>query len=295
MRLPNVFAQDDADDEKIAAGWIDAHSHVWSPDTTRWPLEAGQTAADLKPPSFTPEELLAVAGPEGVTRVVLIQHHIYHGFDNAYLIDCARRFPKRFVVTGMIDDRIAAPGALLKELAESRVRALRITSLIRPRTWLEGPGMADLWKTGAETGQPMCLLINPGDLPAADAMCQKHPDTPVVVDHFARIGVDGQIRDAEVKQLCRLARHARTHVKISAYYALGRKAPPYDDLVPMIRSVLDAFGVERVMWASDCPYQVDEGHTYADSIGLVRDRLDFLSDGDRQWLLRKTAEKVYFS
>ena len=33
---------------------------------------------------------------------------------------------------------------------------------------------------------------------------------------------------------------------------------------------------------------------FADSIALVRDRLGFLSDGDRQWLLRKTAEQVYF-
>lgn len=282
-------------DEEIARGYIDAHSHVWSPDLARWPLIGGQTAKDLAPPSFTPEELLTVAAPEGVTRVVLIQHHIYHGFDNAYLIDCARARPKQFVVTGMIDDRIAQPGALLKELGEHHVKALRITSLIRPRTWLEGDGMADLWRTAAGTGQPMCLLINPGDLPAADAMCEKHPDTPVVVDHFARIGVDGQIREGDVQRLCRLARHPKTHVKISAYYALGKKAPPYADLVPMIRSVLDAFGVERVMWASDCPYQLGEGHTYADSIGLVRDRLDFLSPGDRDWLLRKTAEKVYFS
>ena len=32
----------------------------------------------------------------------------------------------------------------------------------------------------------------------------------------------------------------------------------------------------------------------SDSISLVRDRIDFLSEGDRDWLLRKTAEKVYF-
>src|SRR5262245_36467638 len=37
--------------------YIDAHSHVWSPDVARWPLVKGQTRADLKPLSFTPEEL----------------------------------------------------------------------------------------------------------------------------------------------------------------------------------------------------------------------------------------------
>jgi predicted TIM-barrel fold metal-dependent hydrolase len=58
---------------------------------------------------------------------------------------------------------------------------------------------------------------------------------------------------------------------------------------------LDAFGPERLMWASDAPYQLGRGHTYEDSIALIRDRIEFLSDGDREWLLCKTAERVFFS
>jgi predicted TIM-barrel fold metal-dependent hydrolase len=126
-------------------------------------------------------------------------------------------------------------------------------------------------------------------------MCKQHPNTPVVIDHFARIGVDGEIRKSDLDALAALAKHKRTALKISAYYALGKKKPPYDDLAPMIRRLLDAFGVERCMWASDSPYQVQGEHTYAASIALVRDRLDFLSAGDKEWLLRKTAEQIYFA
>ncbi len=46
----------------------------------------------------------------------------------------------------------------------------------------------------------------------------------------------------------------------------------------MIRRVRDAYGAQRLMWASDCPYQVQGEHRYEPSIALVRDRLDFLSD-----------------
>ena len=42
-------------------------------------------------------------------------------------------------------------------------------------------------------------------------------------------------------------------VKVSAFYALGAKQPPYDDLVALIRPVYDAFGAQRLIWASDCP------------------------------------------
>ena len=52
------------------------------------------------------------------------------------------------------------------------------------------------------------------------------------------------------------------------------------------------------MWASDAPYQAPGGespHTYASSIGLIRDRLPSLSAGDRQNLLTKTAQRVFFA
>ena len=122
----------------------------------------------------------------------------------------------------------------------------------------------------------------------------EHPDTPVVIDHFARIGADGQFRDEDLKNLCRLARHKHASVKVSAYYALGEKKPPHLELISMIKRLYDAFGPQRLMWASDCPYQIQGANNYKDSISLIRDRIDFLTPDDKQWLLRKTAEKVFF-
>ena len=63
----------------------------------------------------------------------------------------------------------------------------------------------------------------------------------------------------------------------------------------MIRTLHSAFGARRLLWASDCPYQVQPGHHYADSIGLIRDRLEFLSAEDKEWMLRKTAEQIFFA
>ena len=287
-----------ADEKKQDAGelpWIDAHSHVWSPDTARWPLANGQAKADLAPPSFTPEELLALAHPVGVGRVVLIQHHTYHGWDNTYLTDCAEMHPGVFSVVGMIDDQSPGAAAKMDALLKKRVRGFRITPWIYKEKWLSSDGMHEMWKHGAETGQAMCCLIDAKNLAEIDAMCAKYPRTKAVIDHFARIGVDGTIRDEDVAALCKLARHKLVTVKLSAYYALGKKEPPYLDLIPMIRKVLGAFGPERSMWASDAPYQVQGNNTYRGSIDLIQNRLDFLSAGDREWLLRKTAERVFFA
>ena len=151
-----------------------------------------------------------------------------------------------------------------------------------------------MWRTAGEVGVAICPLVDPPFLTAIDQLCRKFPATRVVIDHFARIGAGGPPQEAQLNLLCGLARHKNVQVKVSAFYALGAKQSPYLDLGPMIRRVLEAFGPERLMWGSDSPFQVLRGHTYRDSIELVRTRLDFLTPADRRWLLRDTAAKTFF-
>lgn len=276
-------------------GIIDAHSHIWTRDITKYPLANGNTLEDLKPPSFTAEELLAVARPLGVSRVVLIQHGPYHGFDNRYITDTIARYPDVFRGVAVVDSRSPNPAAQMQALHEKGITGFRI----RPRQsgdtqWLREAGMQTMWRCGAERNLAMCPLIDPEYLPQIDAMCDQFRDTPVVVDHFGRIGIDGEIRESDLQALCRLARHPRVRVKVSAYYALGKKTPPYLDLKPMILRVLEAFGPERLMWASDAPYQLTAPHTYAASLHLIQKGIEELSEAERRWILGKTAEQTYF-
>ena len=275
-------------------GYVDSHVHVWTPDIRRYPLASGYTKESMKPPSFTPEELFAHARPCGVERIVLIQMSFYQ-FDNSYMVDMMRKHKGVFSGVGIVDER-AAPNQKMLELADQGVRGFRIQPLGRSADkWLEGEGMAEMWSCGAEHGLAMCPLINPEFLPSVERMCRKFPRTPVVVDHFARIGTDGQIRKTDMDNLCSLAGYKDVSVKVSAFYALGKKKAPYLDLGPMIRRVLEAFGPTRLMWASDCPFQVENGYTYKESIELIEKRLDFMTASDREWMLRKTADRVFFS
>lgn len=280
--------------EDRLTGFVDAHVHVWTPDVARYPIHSTFTTADLQPPRFTPEDLFRHSQPSGVRRVVLIQMSFYR-FDNRYLLDSLHRFPGVFSGVGVIDE--AAPGlaGTVRELARSGVRGFRITPGAQAvESWIGSAGMQNLWRLCADQNLAVCPLINPNALPAIHRMCQRFPRTRVVIDHFARIGVDGQFRSGELDGLCGLAAFPNVYVKTSAFYALGRKQAPYVDLSPLILRVRDAFGARRLMWGSDCPYQVDPGHTYADSVALIRDRLPFLSIEERRWMLRETATQVFF-
>ena len=275
--------------------YIDAHVHVWTPDTQRYPISKHFSHKDMDPPSFTPAELFAHCGPQGVNRVVLIQMSFYE-FDNRYMLDSIAQHPGVFRGVGIVDESKADVRDTMKALAKQGVRGFRIyANKHNVKKWERSPGMKAMWAYGADAGLSMCLLADPAVLPTVERMCRAYPRTPVVIDHFARIGMKGPARPADIDNLCRLAEFQHTHVKTSAFYALGAKQAPYTDCAPLVRRLRDTYGASRLMWASDCPYQVQKGHTYANSIAVIRDRLDFLTPEDKHWMLRKTAEKVFFS
>ncbi len=273
---------------------IDAHVHVWTPDRKRYPLAAGLGKRAVKPASFTPEQLLAQCRPEGVNRIVLIQPSIYR-FDNRFMLDSIAAHPGVFSGVAVMDENAAEVRGRMKELARQGVRGFRLAyGGPDAATWLGSPGIKEMWKVAADEGLNICLLINPDALAAVDKMCIAFPRTPVVVDHFARVGQDGIITRAHLDRLLHLSVHPKLTLKTSAFSALGKKTAPYLDLGPMIQECRKYFGAERLMWASDSPFQVSNGHTYHDSIALIRDRLDFLTASDKAWMLGKTAERVFF-
>lgn len=276
--------------------YIDAHVHVWTPDTLHYPLAKDFTKDDMKPASFTPEELFKHTRPNGVNRINLIQMSYYHT-DNSYMLDMIGVHKGVFVGTAIIDPEGKDPAKEMTELAKRGVRAFRVYPRLTKAPvarWLQPDGYGKMFQAAARNNQAISCLIDPDAFPEIDRMCKKHPGAPLIIDHLARIGVKGTIDDKDVAALCGLAKHKRVMVKVGAFYALGKKKAPYTDLGPLIEKVVAAYGVERCMWESDCPFQVVEGHTYKDSIDLVKSKLAFLSAGDRDWLLRKTAEKFFF-
>ncbi len=214
--------------------------------------------------------------------------------DNSYMLDAVRTHPGVFSAVAVVDADSPALNAAVGQLRSQGVRGFRITARKdRPRT--EWEGMQRLWGAASGNRMAVCPLIDPAAFPWVAALCEKHPRATVVIDHLGRIGAAGPIEDADIRSLCGLARFPRVHVKVSAFYALGRKTAPYTDLVPMIRQIFETYGPRRLMWGSDSPYQVQPPHDYLSSVDLVREHLPFTNREDREWLLTRTAERVFFS
>ena len=95
--------------------YIDAHSHIWTPETNAYPLRTGFSKSRMKPPSFTADELQQQMKPVGVDRVVLIQMSFY-AFDNSYMLDAIQRFPGMFSGVAVIDHDTPRPDLQMQKM-----------------------------------------------------------------------------------------------------------------------------------------------------------------------------------
>jgi predicted TIM-barrel fold metal-dependent hydrolase len=201
-----------------------------------------------------------------------------YGADNSFMLAAMKNDPTVFSGIAIVDHRSSVLESELLRLAALGIRGLRIDQGTEDDDWLISAEMQSLWSMAAKTKLAMCCLVNPRDLTKL----------------MARIGMDGRIRDQDVHELCSLAKNAAVYVKVSAFYALGKRSHPYEDLAPMVESTFRAFGAQRLMWGSDAPFQVQSPFTYTGSLDFVEHHLPFLDTTAREWLLRKTAEGLFF-
>ena len=92
------------------------------------------------------------------------------------------------------------------------------------------------------------------------------------------------------EQLLTYAKYPNVAVKWGHAPRLSREPFPYRDLLTQLRRVIDAFGVKRLMWASDFTVTTDN-HTYAESLFCLRCS-DLLSNNDKEWVLGRSVRKI---
>jgi predicted TIM-barrel fold metal-dependent hydrolase len=85
--------------------------------------------------------------------------------------------------------------------------------------------------------------------------------------------------------LCTSSSHgatSRCHLSSQAY--------PYDDLIPHLMHLIEAFGPHRLAWASD--HTVSKiHHSWAEDFHYILDS-NRLSQTDKEWLLGRTTRTI---
>jgi len=122
---------------------------------------------------------------------------------------------------------------------------------------------------------------------------EKFDRVQFIIDHVGMaVGLGGQPDplEATMDRLIGYAKYPNVAVKWGHAPRLSRERFPYLDLIAQLGRVIDAFGVKRLMWASDYTVTVDN-HTYGESLFCIRCS-DQLSENDKEWLLGRSAREL---
>lgn len=265
---------------------VDAHVHVWKADP-RYPWAPGAKVPDK---DASAEMLLQLMADAGVERTVIIQV-IHYTWDNRYLADVLKAYPKKFRGVARVNpEDPAAPDQLSRLTEEQGFHGVRISpSGNAAGDWIRGPLMPPLWKRCRDLKVPMTVLAPVTRMPDVSRLADQFPDLTIVIDHMADSPLN---QPGELDQLIALKRYPKLFVKISHSWSLSKQPYPYLDSQEQIKRLYNAFGPRRLMAGSDWPL-VERYCTYAQAIDIARKRIAFLSDEDRRWICGGTSARVW--
>jgi L-fuconolactonase len=260
---------------------VDAQVHVWkchrsgSNSTT-----GGHRAAPL-----LPCDLIAEMDQAGVSRAVLIPPTWEANNDLA--LAAATSHPGRFGVMGRLAlrDRESHP-ALQRWRENPHMLGLR-ANFNRPddREALHD-GTADWAWPVAERCQIPLMLHAPRDLATIGTIASRYPDLAIVIDHMAISGnAAGSAAFVHLPELLALARYPRVGVKVSGLPCAASDPYPYRNVHGYLRRVVDAFGPERLFWASDFTRLPC---SYGEAVSMFTEAIPWLSGCDLAWIMGKS-------
>ncbi len=282
---------------------VDAHVHVFLPLS-----EDPERTVDALAPAGREarvewlDQHLDAAGVEGVVLVPL-------GSERGYVAEVARARPDRFRSVAVAPPALTDPSAgtppdpvrLIDDLVAEGFSGLRLFALAG-RLEDRPPWLAVLERLAA-SDRVLWMYPRPGDLDTLTAVARRLPDLRIVLNHsgFTRdeIEVDGRgrprIRGAvpqpQFEQVLALADFPNLAVMLSGAYAFSAEPYPYADVAAVTRQIAERFGTQRLLWASDFPWIVEDPG-YRACLELVEHHLPGLSEHERAGVLGGNVRRV---
>lgn len=137
------------------------------------------------------------------------------------------------------------------------------------------------------------ILIYPTQLPAAIELARRFPEQSFVLDHIAK----PYIRDKKIsiwsEQIKILANQDNVYCKVSGMVTEADwEGWVYDDFVPYLDLIVEAFGNDRIMFGSDFPVCLLAG-SYDSVLGLAERYFEKFTIEDRHKIFYENATRFY--
>ena len=264
---------------------IDCHVHVLDP--AHFPYRADTHYAPTGQEIGTPAQLAQVMDAYGTRHALLVGPNSGYGLDNACMLDTIARDAGRYKGIAVV-----ANDATLDEL-----QALKRGDVVGV-AWNVTHYGVDHYRDAEPLLQKLTALDMLIDIQVEhDQLVQMMPmladsGVRILIDHCGRPTVDAGLGQKGFRALLELGTTRRAFIKISGFVKFSHKPAMYDDTWPFVTALVEAFSLDRCLWASDWPYlrspvRVDYGV-------LLQLALTLFPDGaDRRKILWDTPRELF--
>ena len=232
----------------LPRGTVDTHVHIFEKE---YPLFEGR---GYNPPESTLENLRHLHSVLGVDRVVFTQPSVY-GVDNSAILKGMNQLNENSVsrARGVCAIQMDASEEFLAGLDEQGIRGVRLNLDNKGGMPLELKDISRLEDKIKTFGWHVEYLFPGKDIEDL-APILAASSVPIMIGHFAYQPASSGIQAAGFQILLDLVKDGNTWVKISgANRVSATDLPPYDDVQPMARALVEA-NADNIVWGTDWPH-----------------------------------------
>ena len=274
-------------DFTLPAGAVDAHCHVFGP-AAEFPFAPERK---YTPGDAGKDKLFALRDHLGLARNVIVQASC-HGKDNSAMIDALQSSGGMARGVAVVAHDISDDE--LDSMDAAGVRGVRFNFVKR----LVDATPRELFLRTAERvqrlGWHIVVYFEAPDLADLTPFLKELPGI-VVVDHMGRPDVTRPVEGPDFGMFVDLmVTMPNLWTKVSCPERLTAAGPPYDDVVPFQRHLVETF-TDRVLWGTDWPHPNMKSHKPDD--GLLVDHIARIAPTPelQQALLVSNPMRLYWS
>ena len=274
---------------KTKAPFINGAEHAWTLSDSRFAIDSQISSCPNHSPEIdsSAEYLLSQMDIFGIDKDV-ISHVCYYGRNNDYATHCVRTYPDKFAGIGLlVGHRLYPPhdpenpARLERAITQENLAGMRLSPIYdREVVWFNDPVSYPLWKKAEELEATFNVFLAPEQVCQVADMAERFPGVNVVVDHLAMIDITAPDADG-FGPLLNLDRFPNVFIRTSLHNP-SKEPIPYRDVWPFLERVYDRFGPQRMIYANFYEFLI------------MKELIPFFTSQDKEWILGKTAEGVYF-
>lgn len=263
----DVHAAPKRPDFRLPNGAVDAHCHVFGP-SDKFPYSPIRKYTPFDAPAA---KLFALRDHLGFDKNVLVQASC-HGQNNDAMVDCLIHSKGKARGVAIVDPSISDQE--LERLDRVGVKGVRFNFLKRLVDPTPKSEYLKIAKRVAKMGWHVVVYFEAEEIDEIAPFLESIP-TIVVIDHMGRPDVSLGADHPQFKKFIDLmAENPNFWVKVSCPERLSLQGPPYDDVTPFARLLVERFP-NRVLWGTDWPHPNMKTHTPDD--GLLVDRIPHIA------------------